>query len=100
TPDVALLHVAEASAAGDLYIDGDAGFDVVIACASRSVIASADCASERPSGEAAISRVWVDAIVHAPGGAWPTACYPVRAVDPHALQSWVGSKGDLAFLTK
>lgn len=100
TPDIALLHVAEASAHGDLYIDGDAGFDVVTACASRYVIASADRRTDRPAGEAAISRVWVDEVVHTPGGAWPTACFPVAAVDPQALQGWVGSKGDLAVLTK
>jgi len=97
-PDVALLHVAEASARGDLYIDGDAGFDVVTACASRSVAVSADRVTDRPGSEASLSRIWVDTLIHIPRGAWPTACFPVTSVDAAALQNWVGSRGDLAVL--
>lgn len=98
TPDVALLHVAEASPRGDIYIDGDAGFDVLTACASRCVVVSADRVTDRPGREASLSRIWVDMLVHAPHGAWPTACYPVTSVDVGALQNWVGSHGDLAVL--
>lgn len=98
TPDLALLHVAEASARGDLYIDGDAGFDVVTACAARSVVVSAERVTDRPADQASLSRIWVDTVLHTPGGAWPTACFPVSAVDAGALQSWVGSRGDLAVL--
>lgn len=97
-PDVALLHVPEASAAGDLFIDGDGGFDVLTACAARSVVASAERVCDRPVTQATVSRIWVDAVLHSPGGAWPTACYPLAAADPAALQRWVGSKGDLAAL--
>lgn len=97
-PDVALLHVPAASAAGDLFIDGDGGFDVVTACAAGSVIVSAEQVSDRPAAQASLSRIWVDAIVHSPGGSWPTACYPVAAADPAALQHWVGSRGELASL--
>ena len=99
TPDLALVHAPEASSTGDVYIDGDAGFDVVTACASRSVVVSAERVSQRPGRDASLSRVWVDAVVLAPGGAWPTACYPMSAVDPQALQGWVKSKGDPTVLT-
>lgn len=99
TPDVALLHVAEASPRGDLYIDGDAGFDVVTACASRSVVVSADRVIDRPGCEASVSRIWVDTLVHSPRGAWPTACYPLTSVDAGALRNWVSSRGDPAVLT-
>lgn len=97
-PDVALLHVAAASPRGDLYIDGDAGFDVVTACAARTVIVTAERVTDRPGREAGLSRIWVDAVILAPRGAWPTACYPVSAADGGALQDWVGSRGDLAVL--
>ncbi|MFV0463940.1 MAG: CoA transferase subunit A [Nostocoides sp.] len=97
-PDVALLHVPTASAAGDLFIDGDPGFDAVIACASSTVVASVEDVCERPGHEAALSRIWVDVVVHSPGGAWPTACYPFSAADGAALGAWVKSHGDPAAL--
>ncbi len=95
-PDVALLHVAEASERGDLYIDGDGGFDAVTACAAGRVIASADRIVKRDGWQASISRIWVDRLVHLPGGSWPTGAYPAAALDPAALQGWVASKGDPA----
>lgn len=97
-PDLALLHVAEASPRGDLFIDGDAGFDVITACASRCVVVSVDRVAERPGREASLSRVWVDRLITVPRGAWPTACYPVAPADMTALQDWVRSRGDLAVL--
>jgi glutaconate CoA-transferase subunit A len=97
-PDVTLLHVAEASSRGDLYIDGDAGFDVVTAIAATRVIASADRLTRRAGSEASLSRIWVDELVLLPGGSWPTSYYPVAALDPTALQAWVGSKGDASVL--
>lgn len=99
TPDLALLHACEVSADGDVFIDGDAGFDVVTACASHSVVVSAERATRRPGRDASLSRVWIDAVVRSPGGAWPTACYPAAAADPDALQAWVRSKGDRSVLT-
>jgi len=98
TPDVAFLHVAEASLRGDLFIDGDAGFDVVTACAARKVVVSAERVSERIGAEASVSRIWVDLLVLAPGAAWPTACFPDVPLDARALQGWVASKGDLSVL--
>jgi glutaconate CoA-transferase, subunit A len=98
TPDVALLHVAQASPRGDLFIDGDAAFDVVTACASNYVVVSVEQVAEREGCEASLSRIWVDALIHSPGGAWPTACFPLASVDAGALQKWVSSKGDLAVL--
>lgn len=98
TPDVTFLHVAEASPQGDLFIDGDAAFDAITACASTAVVVSADGVGKRPGSEASLSRIWVDEVVAVPGGSWPTACYPVAALDPAALQKWVASKGDLAVL--
>lgn len=98
-PDIALLHVPEASTAGDLFIDGDAGFDAVTAAAARRVVATAERRTDRDPATATISRIWVDTVVPAPGGAWPTACYPVSSVDPAALQAWVAGKGDPASLT-
>lgn len=97
-PDVALLHVAAASRRGDCYIDGDAGFDVVTACAARTVVVSTDEIVDRPGCEAGLSRIWVDSLVHLPGGAWPTACFPAALADLDALQEWVASGGDPAVL--
>lgn len=99
-PDLTLLHVAEASERGDLFIDGDAGFDVVTACASLAVVVSVDRMTQRSGSQATLSRIWVDTLVLDPGGAWPTACFPSTPVDPAALQSWVRAPGDLAVLSE
>ena len=99
-PDITFLHVAEASPLGDLFIDGDAGFDVVTAAAAHRVVVSADRVGKRPGCEASLSRIWVDDVILSPGGSWPTAAYPVSTVDPAALQSWVATKGDLSVLTR
>ena len=99
-PDLTLLHVAEANGQADLFVDGDVGFDVALAWASRQVVASADRISTRRPGEATLSRIWVDALVHRAGGAWPTGCYPSSAPDQTALQDWVDSPGDLSVLAR
>jgi glutaconate CoA-transferase subunit A len=98
TPDVALLHVPEASPAGDLFIDGDGGFDVISACAARWVVVSTESITDRPAVQASLSRIWVDTLLHIPGGAWPTACYPASTADADVLQKWIGSRGDRAVL--
>lgn len=86
--DVALLHVPAADAAGNLFVDGDPGIDGTLARAAGTVIASVDERRHAPASRAVVSRLWVDAVVDAPGGAWPTGCHPTAAADPRAVQAW------------
>ncbi len=90
-PDLALLHVAAVDETGYAYIDGDLAYDGALARAAGEVIV---CHERRGAAEprlAAISRVWVDATVHSPGGSWPTGCHPLAAVDGVAVGEWAAA---------
>jgi len=93
-PDLALLHVPSADGAGNLFIDGDAGIDPVLACASAFVVVTAEERTTRPAADAAISRIWVDVLLERPLAAWPTACYPRSRADLDALRGWVSTRGE------
>ncbi len=86
--DVALLHVPAANARGDLFIDGDPAIDGTLARAAGVVIASFDERRDLPPATAAISRIWVDAVLHLPGGAWPTGCHATTPADPAVARRW------------
>ena len=99
--DVALLHVPEADAAGNLFIAGDGGLDGLLARAATTVVASASRLTDRPAREAAIARIWVDHVVVDPRGAWPTACHPTEAGDWPVVFRWAKAGGeDVALLTQ
>ncbi len=73
SPDVALLHVQEADASGNLRI-ADLYADDLQALASRRVIATAERIVERVESPT-IPRDRVDRVVELPGGAFPTSCH-------------------------
>lgn len=98
--DVALLHVPEVDAEGNLFVAGDGGIDGLLARAADRVLATASRLGERSPREAAISRIWVDATAVDPRGAWPTACHPTEVLDLPSVQAWARSGGsDPAVLT-
>jgi len=99
-PDFALLHVAAVDEAGYAYLDGDLAYDGAMARAAGEVIVSHD---QRRGGEprlAALSRLWIDATVHAPHGAWPTGCHPLSGVDSAGVAAWAsaGQEATVALL--
>jgi glutaconate CoA-transferase, subunit A len=95
-PDVAILHVQEADAEGNARIIGTRFEDVLMAQAARSVILTAERILD---GEAfatepetvAIPSFVVDAVVPAPGGAWPFSCTPLYEYDAEYLAAWVAA---------
>lgn len=98
-PDVAILHVQEADAAGNGRIIGTRFEDVLMAQAARRVILTAERIVD---GEAftlmpdaiAIPGFLVDAVVEAPGGARPFSCTPLYEYDGDYLAAWVKVAGD------
>jgi glutaconate CoA-transferase subunit A len=79
-PDVAILHVQKASAEGSTRIEGLSFADIEQARAAKYLIVS--CEEVVPneelrlnSNQNAFPHVLVDAVVHQPNGAHPTACY-------------------------
>jgi glutaconate CoA-transferase, subunit A len=91
--DVALLHVSGADEAGNLHIDGDPSVDGTLARSARTVVASASQRRSGPPAGAKIPRIWVDAVVELPAGAWPTGCHAAERVDDGAVRAWAASKG-------
>ena len=78
TPDVALIHALKGDQGGNLLVDRIED-DHLLAQASHRVIASVEevvssgALEETPEG-LFVSGIYVTALVHAPHGAFPTAC--------------------------
>jgi glutaconate CoA-transferase, subunit A len=93
-PDVAILHVQEADRTGNGRIIGTRFEDVLMAQAAKRVILTAErivdgeVFAEMPE-VVAIPSFMVDAVVEAPGGAWPFSCTPFYAYDAEYLRCWV-----------
>lgn len=98
-PDVAILHVQEADAAGNGRVIGTRFEDVLMAQAAKRVILTAervvtgDAFSATPE-QVAIPGFLVDAVVEAPGGAWPFSCTPYYGYDADYLAAWVAVARD------
>lgn len=85
-PDVALLHVHGVDDDGNAYIDGDVAADALLARAARFVFVTYERRMKVDPGRAALSRLWIDAAVAAPRGAWPTGCRPLYDHDAQGLE--------------
>lgn len=92
-PDVTLLHVQQADARGTARIQGLTFADVEQARAARHVVLTCE---EVVDGDALradpdrnhIPFFNVDAVVHVPWGAYPTACYRCYDYDPVYLNDY------------
>lgn len=98
-PDVALLHAAAADEYGNVYVEGDFGIDGLLArAASVTVVSVEEILVDADPARAAMSRIWVDAIIEIPGGSWPTESYPSALVDLGSVARWAESDGTQASL--
>ena len=109
-PDVAIIHVQEADPLGNARIVGTRFEDVLMAQAGRHVIVTAERIVDGSAFAAAPETVaipgfMVDAVVHAPRGAWPCSCageydydagylaeYIAASRDPEALRRFVDQR--------
>lgn len=103
-PDVAIIHVNVADRFGNGVIYGDPLSDTLMARAAKSVILTAEeLIDEVPRGHPqsranVISRMWVDAVCHVPGGARPTSIYPNYTADAEVLLSYLDLAKDQEWL--
>lgn len=93
-PDVALLHVQRADAAGNAQIDGYQLMDADLALAARRVILTAEeivptSELRRDPDRTSIPSFAVDAVVHQPLGAYPHECYGHYEADLDAFSAYV-----------
>lgn len=93
-PDVAIIHVQEADAAGNGRVIGTRFEDVLMAQAARRVILTTERIVDGGEFEihpevVAIPGFLVSAVIEAPGGAWPFSCTPAYGYDAEYLAAWV-----------
>lgn len=102
-PDWAVLHVHEADAEGNARIYGSVFWDRAMSRAARGVILTA----ERIVSRAELARqpeltvvpgFLVQAVVEAPGGAWPGSCAPAYGIDRAGVEAYLRAAGDPAAL--
>jgi glutaconate CoA-transferase subunit A len=80
-PDVAIVHVNEADRDGNALIYGDAFADSLLVRAAKRVVLTTERLVDKLSssprrGATFVSRLWVSALIEAPGGGNPTAVFP------------------------
>lgn len=103
TPDVTIIHVQQADYRGNCRIQGLTFADIEQAKASRHVIVTCEELLESDqlhenSEYNQIPFIHVDAVIHIPFGAYPTACYNYYDYDPVYLKKYASSaKDDIEF---
>lgn len=95
-PDWAVLHVHEADAQGNARIYGSPFWDRSMSRAARQVIITAErivdsATFARQPELTLVPHFLVAAVVHAPRGAWPGACFPDYNVDREAVQVYLAA---------
>ncbi len=104
-PDVTIIHAQKADALGTVRIEGLTFADVEQAKSARHIIVTCeeivepDALRENPDMNQ-IPYFRVDAVVHAPHGAYPTACYMHYDYDPVYLTEYRESAKDDALHQK
>ena len=98
-PDVTIIHVQKADTEGTCQINGLTFADVEQAKAAKSLIITCEELvsieeMKQTSDLNQIPHFYVDAIVHVPWGAYPTACYRHYDYDPAYLNLYRGCAKD------
>ncbi len=91
-PDVAVIHVPLADRDGNAVVLVNKAFDRELGLTARRLIITAERIVDSPAelgSEIDIFGQRVTALVHAPGGALPTSCYPCYPLDSLAIMSYI-----------
>lgn len=101
--DLALCHAQVADPGGNCLIEGPDPFfdDLFLRAATRGVVSCERIVPELPEAPApamTIPRLWVDAVVEQPGGAWFTECPGAYERDEEAQKAYAATAGDPAAL--
>ena len=91
-PDVAIVHAQRADRHGNVLIDGIVGVQKeAVLAASRSIVTVEEIVDDlaAPSVNSVVLPTWViDAVVLAPGGAWPSYAYGYYERDNAFYIAW------------
>lgn len=91
--DVAVIHALQADVEGSAVIGENKGVDEELALTAGKVIITAEEIVPQLA-KADIVAPWVQAVVHAPGGAAPTSCHPLYPLDGKALLAYTEQVSD------
>jgi glutaconate CoA-transferase subunit A len=94
--DVAVIHALQADPQGNAVIGGNMGVDPDLALVAGKVIVTAEKIVSRLDKADLIGPA-VDAVVEAPGGAWPTSCHPLYPLDGQATLEFTEVAGTEAY---
>lgn len=94
-PDITVLHALQADLAGNAVIGDHKGADEELVLAGRQVLVTADEIVPELL-RAGVPAPLVDAVALAPGGARPTSCHPLYALDGQALLAYSEQVSDPA----
>ncbi len=91
--DCAVIHVQKASPDGTCIIEGDEFHDIDVAVAAKRVIVTCEelVSDEWIRRDPSVTSIFgecVNAVVHAPFGAWPSQCYNYYDCDGAALKEY------------
>ncbi len=90
--DIAVIHAMEGDAAGNIKINNNRGVDLELVCVADVVIATVERIVDRvmPSVDGlVIPKPGSTYLVHAPGGARPTSCYPYYPIAGAEIMRYV-----------
>ncbi|EHD23408.1 MULTISPECIES: CoA transferase subunit A [Brenneria] len=101
-PDVAVIHVAEATRYGDGRVFGTANWDHLISRAAGRVLLTAEKLVEEEAFAARpeltlIPHFLVEAVAVVPRGGWPGSCWPYYPLDSPAIEGYLAQR-DASFL--
>lgn len=108
-PDVAVLHAWRATADGDVQLTWPPehlwDVDVLAARSADRVVVTVDEVVDAATvaRDAHLTRLFgfeVDAVVHAPGGAWPTASPPRHDEDEETIAAYAAGVGDVTLVRR
>ena len=93
-PDWAILHVHEADVRGNARIYGTPVWDRLMSRAAKRVILTAEKIVDTSHFVAqpemtVVPEIFVEAVVHAPSGAWPTAVFDRYDIDEPAMRHYL-----------
>jgi glutaconate CoA-transferase subunit A len=87
--DVVVIHAVVADRLGNARLMGNLALDQELALVAGQVVVTAEEVVDRLDGPLELPGLRTTAVVAAPGGAWPTSCYPTYPLDGEELLDYV-----------
>jgi len=96
-PDVVVIHARAADRSGNAILGGNLAVDWELSLAAEKTIVTAERLVEGLRGQADILGVFVNAVVEAPRGAYPTSCYPDYPLASEEILTYIEACADSRF---